>query len=54
MHREVTNKIIKYNLRFIDSAIFMMGSLDAHVNNLSGLYDCDCTDKSKQQIKNKI
>ena len=53
MHREVNNKIIKYNLRFIDSARFMMGSLDTHVNNLSGLYDCDCTDKNKQQIKIK-
>ena len=53
MHREVNNKIIKYNLRFIDSARFMMGSLDTHVNNLSGLYDCDCTDKNKQQTKIK-
>ena len=48
MHREVNNKIIKYNLRFIDSARFMMGSLDTQVNNLFGLYDCDCKDKNKQ------
>ena len=51
MRREVNNKNIKYNLRFIDSARFMMGSLDTHVNNLSGLYDCNCADKKKQQIK---
>ena len=47
MHREVNNQIIKYNLRFIDSAKFMMGSLDTQVNNLFGLYDCDCKDKNK-------
>ena len=29
----------------------MMGSLDTYVNNLSGLYDCDCIDKKKQQTK---
>ena len=37
MHREVINKIINYKLRFIDSARFMRGSLDAQVNNLYGL-----------------
>ena len=51
MHREVNNKIINFNLRFIDSARFMLGSLDTHVNNLSGLYDCKCADEKKQQIK---
>ena len=51
MHREVNNKTINYNLRFIDSARFMEGSLDAHVDNLAGLCDCNCTDKNKQQIK---
>ena len=50
MHGEVNNKIIKYNLRFIDSARFMAGSLDTPVNNLSGIYDCNCADKKKQQI----
>ena len=30
-----------------------MGSLENHVNNLSELYDCDCTDKKKQQVKIK-
>ena len=53
MHREVNNKIIKYNLKFIDSARFMMSSLDNYVNNLSGLYDYDSVDKKKQQIKIK-
>ena len=51
MHREVNNKTINYNLRFIGSARFMAGSIDAHVNDLSGLYYCNCTDKKKQQIK---
>ena len=29
----------------------MMGSLENHVNNLSKLYVCDCSNKSNQQIK---
>ena len=29
----------------------MMGSLENHVNNLSQLYDCNCSDKSKQKIR---
>ena len=53
MQREVNNKTINYNLRFIDSARFMDASLDAHVNNLSELFNCKCTDKKKQQIKIK-
>ena len=53
MHREVNNKTINYNLRFIDSTRFMQGSLDTHVNNLSELFDCKCADKNKQQIKIK-
>ena len=53
MHREVNNKIIKYNLRFIDSARFMACSLDTHVNNLSKLFDCNCSNKKKQEIKIK-
>ena len=53
MHREVNNKTVNYNLRFIDSAKFMAASLDAHVNNLSELFDCKCGDKNKQKIKIK-
>ena len=53
MHREVNNKTINYNLRFIDSDRFMQGSLDAHVNNLSELYGCNCSDKKKQKIRIK-
>ena len=53
MHREVNDKTINYNLRFIDSDRFMQGSLDAHVNNLSELYGCNCSDKKKQKIKIK-
>ena len=49
MHREVNNKTINYNVRFIDSARFMQGSLDTHVNNISELFDCKCADKNKQQ-----
>ena len=53
MQREFNNKTINCNLRFIDSARFMAASLDAHVNNLSELFNCKCTDKKKQQIKIK-
>ena len=41
------------NLSFSDSNKFMMGSLDNHVNNLSELYDCNCSDKDNQKIKIK-
>ena len=30
-----------------------MGSSENHVNNLSQLYDCNCSDKSKQKIRIK-
>ena len=53
MHREVNNKTINHNLRFIDSDKFMMGWLDPDVNNLSELFDCKCGDKNKQQIEIK-
>ena len=53
MRKEVNDKVIPYNLRFIDSNNFVIGSLENHVNNLSELYDCDCTDKKKQQVKIK-
>ena len=46
-------KFTTYNLRFIDSARFMADSLESHVNNLSELYECNCTDKSNQRIKIK-
>ena len=41
------------NLRFIDSSKFMLGSLVNHVNNLSEMYSCNCSNKSNQQIKRK-
>ena len=44
---------VPLNLRFIDSNKFLMGSLDNHVNNLSELYDCNCSDKGNQKIKIK-
>ena len=53
MHKKENNKTFKYNLNFIDSARFMMGSLGTHVNNLSGLFDCNCEDEKKRQIKIK-
>ena len=48
IHREVNNKTITYNLRFIDSKRFMDESQDTLGKNLSGLNDCNCEDKNKQ------
>ena len=53
MYKECKDYAIPYNLRFIDSNKFMMGSLDNHVNNLSELYTCNYSNKSYQQIKIK-
>ena len=53
IYKEVNDYEIPYNLRFIDSNKFMMRSLDNHVNNLSKLYPCNCSNKSNQQIKIK-
>ena len=53
MYKECKDCTIPYNLRFIDSNKFMMGSLDNHVNNLSELYTCNYSNKSYQQIKIK-
>ena len=47
------DKFTRYNLKFIDSAKFMAGSLDTHVNNLSELYNCRREDKKKQSVKVK-
>ena len=56
MYRTVKDYEIPYNLRFIDSNNFVMGLLDNHVNNLSELYACNCSNKSNQQktLKNKF
>ena len=51
MYKECNDYTIPYNLRFTDSNKFMMGSLHNHVNNLSDLYACDCSNKSNQQKK---
>ena len=53
MYRKAKDFEIPYNLPLIGSNSFVLGSLENHVNNLSELYDCDCKDKSKQQIKIK-
>ena len=53
MYKECNDYTIPYNLRFIDSNKVMMGSLNNHVNNLSELYACNCSNKSNQQIKIK-
>ena len=53
VYKEYNDYKIPYNLRFIDSNRFMMGSLENHVNNLSQLYDCKCVNKSNQQIRMK-
>ena len=47
------DKFTTYNLKFMDSARFIAGSLDTHVNNLSELYDCYCENKKKQRIRIK-
>ena len=44
---------IPLSLRLIDGNRLMQGTLNSHVNNLSELYDCDCSNKSNQQIKMK-
>ena len=31
----------------------MLGSLDSHVNNLSEIHSCNCSNKRNQQIKIK-
>ena len=56
MYRTVKDNEILYNLRFIDSNNFVMGLLDNHVNNLSELYVCNCSNKSNQQknIKKQV
>ena len=51
MHDYVIEYEVLYNLRFIDSNNFMMGTLDIHVINLSQLPSCNCSDKSKQHIR---
>ena len=53
MYRKAKDFEIPYNLPLIGSNSFVLGSLENHVNNLSELYDCDCKDKSNQQIKIK-
>ena len=40
-----------FMLKFINSNKFMMGSLESHVNNLSNLYICNCSNSSIQDIK---
>ena len=47
------DKFTRYNLKFVDSARFMAGLLDTHVNNLSELYNCRGEDKKKQSVKVK-
>ena len=51
MHREVNNKTIDYNLRFIDRARFMAASLDAQVNNLSELLIVNAQIKRNSKLK---
>ena len=53
MYKQCNDYTILYNLIFIDSSKFMMGSLDNQVNNLSELYPCNCSNNSNQQIKIK-
>ena len=40
-----------FMLKFMDSNNFMMGSLESHVDNLSNLHSCNCSNSSNQDIK---
>ena len=51
IHREVNNKTIDNNLRFIDRARFMAASLDPHVNNLSELLIVNAQIKRNSKLK---
>ena len=44
-------KTIKHKIRFVDTNRLLTRSLDTCVNNLSTLFECDCKNKSNQQIK---
>lgn len=51
--QNINGKLVTYNLKFIDTARFMNGSLSSHVNFLSELLDCKCEDKKDQVINIK-
>ena len=53
MYKECNNYKMPYNLRFINSNRFMMRTLESHVNNISQLYHCKCSNKIKQEIRTK-
>ena len=40
-----------FMLRLINSNNFMISSLESHVNNLSNLHSCNCSNSSNQDIK---
>ena len=40
-----------FMLKFIDSNNFMMRSLESHVDHLSDLHSCNCSNSSNQDIK---
>ena len=44
-------KTIKHKIRFVDTNRLLTKPLDTCVNNLSTLFECDCKNKSNQQIK---
>ena len=44
-------KTIKHKIRFVDTNRLLTRSLDTYLNNLSTLFECDCKNKSNQQIK---
>ena len=49
--KNTKNKLLTYNLRFIDSARHMNESLSTLVDNLSGLNKCKCEKPSFDNIK---
>ena len=45
------NNDYPFMLKLIESNNFMIGPLESHVNNLSNLYNCSCSNSSIQDIK---
>ena len=44
-------KVIKHRIRFVDTNRLLTASLDTCVNNLSGLFECNCKNKNNQAVK---
>ena len=51
---EEKNKVINYNLRFIDSARHMNRALSTLVDNLSEINNCNCKESKDKDLKIKV